>query len=419
MAGQPRIVLIDNTCPPAAESTDTEDTCDPSSLNISRLSLSKKFSRSSVQKNLARRKYAKYQSNRYGSMIQDDDDLSRESSNITRQGSPARERSEARDSIDTTAGPSSVVRLPDSQAPSTAGAAAVFSDEESQPQGPADGESQPEDQTEVDVLYENQRGWFFFGMPMYSENSLLNLDPPAWMTAEYEQSPVNITNAQVPDPSWKWAWKTWYVDMSYDVDEEGWQYSFSFASRFSWHGTHPWCHSFVRRRRWLRKRVRTKSTSRRRETDGVGACRQPSLTDYFTVGTASINSREPSITTNGGLTLGHGSRLSTGDPYEEQIAPEDITNIVVLSKAIKMATLDREKIDVVKEFVYRGGEELIYLESQMSDIMSQLVFQSSRKQLLDFLQRLADTMDDSKRQTKQYLLNAINAGREKFHHTWF
>lgn len=108
----------------------------------------------------------------------------------------------------------------------------------------------------IDVLYENQRGSFLFGIPLYSHSSLLNFDPGPWLNKDFKDSPVNITNAQVPDPSWEWVWKTWYVDMSHDVDEEGWQYSFAFGKQTAWHGTHPWFHSFVRRRRWLRKRVK-------------------------------------------------------------------------------------------------------------------------------------------------------------------
>ncbi len=67
---------------------------------------------------------------------------------------------------------------------------------------------------EIDVLYENQRGWFFFGIPLYSHSSLLNFDPAPWINKDGRDSAVNITNAQVPDPGWEWAWKSWYVDMS-------------------------------------------------------------------------------------------------------------------------------------------------------------------------------------------------------------
>lgn len=101
----------------------------------------------------------------------------------------------------------------------------------------------------IDVLYENQRGAWLCGLPLFSSASLLNFDPPAWRNGLGQASPVSVVDAQTPDPSWRWAWPTWYVDMSADVDEEGWQYSFMFRQKTSWHGSHPWFHSFVRRRR--------------------------------------------------------------------------------------------------------------------------------------------------------------------------
>ncbi|KIW40400.1 uncharacterized protein PV06_07604 [Exophiala oligosperma] len=241
---------------------------------------------------------------------------------------------------------------------------------------------------EIDILYENQRGSFFCGIPLYSHSSLLPVDPGPWVNKDFHDSPVNITNAQVPDPSWEWAWKTWYVDMSYDVDEEGWQYSFSFGQNFSWHGTHPWFHSFVRRRRWLRKRVKRDDGRLRVRPGSVGAAHH--LTgDYFTI--HSKRDRSPASVVEGtAQTARPASFLSYQSTTASELPPEDVKDIASLLKALKLAAVDREKIDLVKHFVNQAGDELYYLGEHIPDIMSFLVFQNSRTQLLAHLKKTTD-----------------------------
>ncbi|KAL9000547.1 MAG: hypothetical protein Q9169_000840 [Polycauliona sp. 2 TL-2023] len=230
----------------------------------------------------------------------------------------------------------------------------------------------------IDILYENQRGWFLFGMPLYSANSLLNLDPAAWQTSTFHDSPVNITNAQVPDPSWEWAWKTWYVDMSHDVDEEGWEYSFSFQSRFAWHGSHPWFHSFARRRRWLRKRVKVHST-------GITDSRSHRLNaDYFTIHGAkrdrSPNSSAEKTSANRSSFMGY-----DGQESDSEDDLHDIPNVLALLSVLKKATVDREKILAVRTFLAQGGDELHYLSENMNEVMGLLIYQTSRQQLYSYI----------------------------------
>ncbi|KAF2744886.1 hypothetical protein M011DRAFT_496116 [Sporormia fimetaria CBS 119925] len=238
----------------------------------------------------------------------------------------------------------------------------------------------PTPESHIDVLYENQRGWFIFGIPLFSSKALWNLriDQAAWVDAKYKPSAVNITNAQVPDPSWKWEWKTWYVDMSRDVDEEGWQYSFWFRGA-AWHGNHPWFHSFVRRRRWLRKRVKQKLPPK---TDA----RERMFGETFSIPTTLM--RTSTIGTNNALSMGQGR--NTGESMDEEIS-----NIGTLMRLLKKAAIDREKIVLITRFVDEAGEEeLHYLPEQMPKIMGMLIFQASRRQLLAYLMDTFDTAKD-------------------------
>jgi len=251
-------------------------------------------------------------------------------------------------------------------------------------------QKQDKSHSEIDIIYENQRGSFFCGIPLYSHSSLLNFDPAAWVTKNQKNSPVNITNAQVPDPSWMWAWKTWYVDMSYDVDEEGWQYSFSFGRNFSWHGTHPWFHSFVRRRRWLRKRVK-RTDNNRGDKSGTLEAAHHLNTDYFTIH-SKPRDRSPANPSNPDAVLARPVSIKSSTSAEEEDTTEvnAIADIPSLWKAIKRATVDRQKVDAVKIFINNGGDELSYLEEKMPEIMSALVFQNSKRQVLQHLTQAAD-----------------------------
>lgn len=242
---------------------------------------------------------------------------------------------------------------------------------------------------------------FICGIPFFSSKGLLNFDPPAWQNRHHAPSLVSILNAQVPDPSWVWSWKTWYVDMTTDVDEEGWTYSFSFNPSFSWHGTHIWFHSFVRRRRWLRKRVKLHT----HESGSACGSREGSRErphglnpDYFT-----IHSRVRSVaggTTAGGTAgvakkprrsvmegAGWSWKDEDGDGKEdsEQLEEEGITDVPRLMSVLHNSRLDREKIEAVEGFLRDAGEEVSYLPERIPAIMSLMIFQASRRQLLSLL----------------------------------
>ena len=339
------ITLVDRTI----SQTTGEDTPRRTSTLDRQGSLSKHLSRASVQSQLTKRKYAKWQPERLGIAPDTSDALSREPSQV-RGGSisaSSAEGSGGRDVDTADFAPSRIQSI-------------VTTDTDLNVIGQTNNrDAKP--RSEMDILYENQRGSFIFGVPRYSHSSLLNFDPAAWMTQDRRASAVNITNAQLPDPSWEWAWKAWYVDMSGDTDEQGWQYSFSFSSS-SWHGTQPWFHSFVRRRRWVR--LRTKVPDRRLRGRSDFERSHMLNEDYFTIHSPKVRSREQSVAGLSRVESGFLNRASM--TVDEEPHVDEIGNIPSLMHALKLASIDRERIDALKKFVEEGGDELYYLTDKVS-----------------------------------------------------
>jgi hypothetical protein len=245
--------------------------------------------------------------------------------------------------------------------------------------------------TVIDILYENQRGMFLFGVPKYSASTLLPSDPKPWQNEQFRTSPVDIRNAQVPDPSWEWVWKGWYVDMSRDVDEEGWEYSFKFHGGGGWHGSHPWFHSFVRRRRWLRMRRRKANVHRTKE-------KSHELTaEYFTIHPETLRSPpdEGNVSRMGETEL---ARLLREKEQEAMnIENLEIEDIATLTTAMGNASVDRDKLIAVRKFIDNGGDELYYLSERMPEIMALFIYDSSRRLLLsELLQRHGETTQQQK-----------------------
>lgn len=349
------INLVDTTKPPVPSDSDVAASAAESpkspSIPSNEAPLSRRWTKSTLREELARRKYSKWQEQK------------------SNNGEPAAESSDGDDAEDSSASAARKGRLRD-RLPFKSGKQAV--------------KVHKQQEYEVDILYENQRGWFFCGIPLYSSNSLLNFDPSGWQTANFKDSPVNIKDFQLPDPSWQWAWKSWYVDMSHDVDEEGWQYSFSFAHRFSWHGTHPWFHSYVRRRRWLRKRVKVGVRAGGTKTTEMSEAHMLSA-DYFTIHAGRDRSRESSAD----RTINRSSYIGgQGDGTESDPELEDINDVNALMRVLRSVRVDREKIDAVRNFLEHGGDELFYLSERMHEIMSFFIYQTSRRQLLAHLQHI-------------------------------
>ncbi|KAJ6152446.1 hypothetical protein N7497_006765 [Penicillium chrysogenum] len=372
MENSPSISLVDNTAP--QQPTGEGSTRRTSTLNQG--SLTKHLSRASVQSQLKKRKYAKWQPDRLGIAPGTNDSPSRESSQVRGDSISASSRGEGSGGRDVETADFAPSRVSTNNANGSGSGSDQVNGVGDQTNGGEDTKSR----SEMDVLYENQRGWFFFGVPRYSHSSLLNFDPSPWMTQDRRASPVNITNAQLPDPSWEWTWKTWYVDMSGDTDEQGWQYSFSFASS-SWHGTQPWFHSFVRRRRWVR--LRTKVHPRRNLGRSDFEKSHMLTEDYFTIHSSKVRSREQSTTELPRVESGFLNQASM--TVDEESHVDEIGDIPTLMNALKLASIDRERIDALKKFIEEGGDELYYLNDKIPDIMPMFLFQTSRWQFVTYL----------------------------------
>ncbi|KAL2159108.1 hypothetical protein VTH06DRAFT_2867 [Thermothelomyces fergusii] len=227
-------------------------------------------------------------------------------------------------------------------------------------------------QSEIDILYENQRGGFLCGIPLFSSKALGNLDPPPWTNFVHKPSPTDIHTAQVPDPSWEWAWPEWRVNRDTDVDEDGWTYSFAFSNKFSWHKAR-WWNSFVRRRAWIRKRVK--------KNEGYSVQDPYMLNpDYFTVRPSSEMARDRSPSR--ASTVPGGSRASMSTANLESAEQAAVEHSDDLLRVLRGSRIDREKIEAVGNYLANAKDDLEGLQAIMHEIMSLFVFQASRRILL-------------------------------------
>ncbi|KAH9892356.1 hypothetical protein F4778DRAFT_317782 [Xylariomycetidae sp. FL2044] len=250
-----------------------------------------------------------------------------------------------------------------------------------------------EPETEIDVLYENERGGFLCGIPLFSSAALGNLDPPPWTNGNHKPSPTDIRTAQVPDPSWEWAWPEWRVnrDEAIETDNDGWEYSFMFSKKFSWHGP-KWYDSFVRRRAWIRRRIKK----------GLGyQANDPHMMnpEYFAVTPAkkkrrSLSTAMEEVSDVDGASIGGQSRRSRDimpvDEEDDDHVPVELETAEDLLTILKRSRIDREKLEAVESYIKHCKDDLLQLQEYMHEIMSIFVFQASRKLLLSRLIQLHD-----------------------------
>lgn len=239
--------------------------------------------------------------------------------------------------------------------------------------------TKPPPEDAIDILYENERGGFLCGIPLFSSKALGAADLAPWTYSNFKPSATDITNAQPPDPTWEWASPEWQINHDEGTDEDGWEYSFMFSKKFSWHGPKWYC-SYVRRRAWVRKRVK--------KDLGYKAPMEAHMlnSEYLTIHPNQLRGDSVSLSRSGSVRDSRYSAKSIArKEREEAMNFEEISDIGHLMRSLKFCRIDREKTEAVESFVRHGEDDLYYLKERMRDIMSAFVFQASRKYLLSHL----------------------------------
>ncbi|KAI1194397.1 hypothetical protein F5X97DRAFT_336056 [Nemania serpens] len=252
-----------------------------------------------------------------------------------------------------------------------------------------------EPETEIDILYENQRGGFLCGIPLFSSAALGNLDPPAWTNSALRPSPTDIHTAQVPDPSWQWAWPEWRInhDDQIQADGDGWEYSFMFSDKFSWHRPN-WYGSFVRRRAWIRRRIKISIGYQAADEHAMNpayftvAARQRSPSPFAMMSGPERNSLDRQ--SRGSHGNSRRSRESARGGLDSSLAPLEAKTTEDLMTVLRQSRIDREKLEAVESYVNSCADDLLHLQNYMHEIMAAFVFQTSRKALLSRLTQLHD-----------------------------
>ncbi|KAF9344845.1 hypothetical protein BGX26_003829 [Mortierella sp. AD094] len=205
-----------------------------------------------------------------------------------------------------------------------------------------------------DFLYQHQRGVFIFGTPKFSSKSLLPVDPDEWTDDRFETSLMDITDFAVPDPTWEWVHKTWLVDMTGDVDEDGWEYAMTFHGS-PWHGK-------------------------------PGPL--PERTYPASINSATWTKLDVS------QYLDDPSPFLPDDPSDDSsdenlqphlLRPPKHLDPVDLFKILKKARSDREKLAYTAQYVVRYPGHLVDLEKRSAEYLNLFDYETSRREFLSLL----------------------------------
>ncbi|KAG0294156.1 hypothetical protein BGZ96_001674 [Linnemannia gamsii] len=243
------------------------------------------------------------------------------------------------------------------------------------------GDPKPEGDFVYDFLYQHQRGAFFFGTPKFSSNTLLPVDPDEWTDQKFQTSVMDTSHYELPDPSWEWVHKSWLVDMTGDVDEDGWEYAMTFHGS-PWHGNYEIFRSFARRRRWLRLRKR-----KGKKLGKPGSL--PERTYPPSILELSQSQLDASIALQQDAkpysTEDRRADKSTSICTGSLSLPIPPAKRVDLYQSLKKSHSDREKLAHVAQYVVRYPGDFDDMEKRMDKYLNLFEYESSRREFISML----------------------------------
>lgn len=243
------------------------------------------------------------------------------------------------------------------------------------------GDPAPEGDFVYDFLYQHQRGAFFFGTPKFSSKSLLPVDPDEWTDPKFQTSAMDTSDYELPDPSWEWVHKTWLVDMTGDVDEDGWEYAMTFHGS-PWHGNYEIFRSFARRRRWLRLRKR-KGKSLGKPGSLPERTYPPSIPELSQSQLEASIALQQDATPYSTVDRRAGKSTSTGTGSLSLPLPP--AKRVDLYQSLKKSHSDREKLAHVAQYVVRYPGDFDDMEKRLDKYLNLFDYETSRREFISML----------------------------------
>ncbi|KAG0367184.1 hypothetical protein BGX24_003339 [Mortierella sp. AD032] len=243
------------------------------------------------------------------------------------------------------------------------------------------GDPEPEGDFVYDFLYQHERGAFFLGTPKFSSKSLLPVDPDEWTDQKFQTSAMNTSDYELPDPSWEWVHKSWLVDMTGDVDEDGWEYAMTFHGS-PWHGNYEIFRSFSRRRRWLRLRKR-KGKSLGKPSALPERTYPPSIPSISQKQLDATSALQQDSTPYSTVDRKAGKSIGTGTG--SLLLPLPAAKRVDLYRSLKKSHSDREKLAHVAQYVVRYPGDFDDMDKRMDKYLNLFDYETSRREFISML----------------------------------